>query len=148
MTLKASTGLRNALLVTGSLRDTMDLGFINIYAGTVPADADAALGGATLLCTISNNSTGTGLTLESAVAAAGVAEKTIAEVWSGVNAATGTASFFRYVAPADDGTLSTSQPRIQGSVGVSGAELNLSSTSLTSAATQTIDFFNLALPTL
>ncbi len=148
MTLKASTGLRNAMLVTGSLRATMSLGFIKIYAGAVPADADASIGAATLLCTISNNSSGTGLTLESAVAAAGVAEKTIAEVWSGVNGNTGTATFFRYVAPGDDGTLSTSQPRLQGSVGVSGAELNLSSVSLTSAATQTIDFFNIAQPTL
>lgn len=143
--LKVSTGLRNKLLDTGSLKATMNLGFIKIYAGTVPADADAAIGSATLLCTISNNSTGTGLTM-AAAAAAGVLTKTLAEVWSGTNAATGTAAFYRHVAPADDGTLSTTQARIQGEIATAGSDLNLTSTTLTATATQTIDNYSVALP--
>jgi hypothetical protein len=146
MTLKASTGLRNKILDTGSLKSTMALGFINIYAGTVPADADASIGSATLLCTISNNSTGTGLTLDTA--AAGVLPKTSSETWSGVNAASGTASFYRHVAVGDDGTASTTQARLQGSVATSGAELNLTSTALSSGATQNVDFYSINLPTL
>ncbi len=145
MTIKTSTGLRNALLDTGSLKSVMNLGFINIYSGAVPSDADAALGGAVLLTTISNNSTGTGLTMDAA-AAAGVITKAAGEVWSGVNGASGTASFYRHVAVADDGTLSTTQPRLQGTIATAGGDMNLSSTGLTSGATQTVDYYSVALP--
>lgn len=147
MALEASTGLRNQMLDTAALRDILDLGFIKIYAGTVPATADDALGGATLLVTISVSGGGTGLTFEAA-AVSGVIEKKSSETWSGTNAATGTATFYRHIAVGDDGTSSTTQARIQGLVATAGAELNLSDTSLVSAATQTIDFYSIALPTL
>lgn len=146
MTIKTSTGLRNKLLDTGSFKSVMALGFLKIYSGAVPADADAALGAATLLCTISVNSSGTGLSMDTS-AAAGVLVKAPADIWSGVNAATGTASFYRHVAVSDDGTLSTTQARVQGLVATAGADMNLSSVSLVSAATQTVDFYSLALPT-
>lgn len=69
--IKASTGLRKAMMDTAPLKDTMDLGFIKIYAGTMPADADAAVpGGATLLNTISVNSTGTGISFDTAAVGA------------------------------------------------------------------------------
>ncbi len=145
MTIKTSTGLRNAMLDSESLKDALHLGTLKIYAGTVPANADAALGGATLLCTVSNASGGTGLTMEAA-AVDGVLVKESSEVWSGVNAATGVATFYRFVAVGDDGTSSTTQARVQGTVGTAGADLNLSSTSLVSAATQTVDFYSIALP--
>ena len=146
MAFKFSTGFRNALMVTGSAKARLDAGFIKIYAGTVPATADAALGSATLLCTISDNSGAGGLTFEAA-AADGVMSKTAAQVWSGVNAASGTASFFRYVAAGDDGTLSTTQERVQGLVGFAGSDMNLSSTGLVATETQIIDYFALAFPT-
>ena len=148
MTVKASSGLRDKLAVTGSLKATMDLGFIRIYSGITPNTADDALGAAVLLCIVSNNSTATGLTFATTTASAGVAQKTLAEVWSGVNVVSGTAAFYRQVAVGDDGTLSTTQARIQGAVGVSGAELNLSSTALVGGATQAVDFYNVAIPTL
>lgn len=146
MAFQISTGLSNKLLDTGSLRTIMNLGFIKIYAGTPPADADAAIGSATLLTTISNNATATGLTL-AATAAARTIAKNGAETWSGVNAASGEAAFFRYVAPGDTGAASTTEPRIQGTVGVAGADMNLSSINLTSGATQALDFANFTLPT-
>lgn len=142
---KQSTGLRDYMLATGSFKAALDGGFIKLYAGTVPSSANDSLGGATLLCTISNNSTATGLTLE-AVPVGGVITKTIAEVWSGVNVASGTASFFRFVTAADDGTLSTTQRRWQGTVGVAGFDMNISDTALVSAAPQLIDYATFALP--
>ena len=153
MAYQISTGLRNILLgsaaaasaTSASLSTAMNLGFLMIYAGSVPASADAALGGATLLCQVSNASGATGLTLDAP--ASGVIPKNSSEVWSGVNVATGTAAFFRWVAAGDDGTLSTTQARIQGLVGTLGSDMNLSSVSLTSGATQTIDTFNWTLPT-
>lgn len=146
MSLKASTGLRNKLLDTGSLKSIFALGFIKIYSGAVPADADAATTG-TLLCTISNNSTGTGTNLAVA-AAAGVIQKLASETWSGVNATGGVASYYRHVAAGDTGALSTTEARLQGLVATVGSEMNLSSTTLTGGATQTLDFYSVQLPTL
>jgi hypothetical protein len=146
MAFKESTGIRNANLVTGSITSLLNGGFIKIYSGPSPATADAAITG-TLLCTISNNSTATGLTFETSASGGSVTKK-LAEVWSGVNAATGTAGYYRFVTPTDDGTLSTTQYRLQGDIATAGAELNLSSISLTAGATQTIDYFVYSRPTL
>jgi len=145
--MKASTGLRNHKLASGSVKSALDGGNIKIYAGGAPATADAALGGATLLCTVTVNSTGTGINFDTA-ASGGVLAKAPGEVWSGVNSATGTASFYRHVAAGDDGTESFTAPRIQGNISISGADMNLSSVTLTSGATQTVDFYSVAEPTL
>lgn len=145
--MKASTGLRNKMLDTGSFKSIMNLSFIKIYAGAVPADADAAVGGATLLCTVSVNSTGTGLTM-AAAAALGILEKNAAEIWSGVNGAGGVATFYRHVAAGDTGGASTTEARIQGTIGTAGADMNLTSTTLVNGATQTLDFYRVNLPTL
>lgn len=144
MALKSSTGLRNKLMDTGSLKSIFAGGLIKIYGGAAPADADAAATG-TLLCTISNNSTGAGINFDAA-AAGGVISKAAAETWSGNNVATGTATHYRHVAAADDGTLSTTQARIQGTISVVGADLNLSSVALVNAAPQAVDFYSVTLP--
>ena len=146
MTLHISTGARNKLLDTGSLKTIFAAGFIKIYTGTAPATADAAITGA-LLSTISISSGVSGINF-AAAASAGVLTKLGTETWSGLNAAGGTASYYRHVAPADDGTLSTTQARLQGDIATAGAELNLTSTTLSSGATQTIDFYSVQLPTL
>lgn len=67
-------------------------------------------------------------------------------IWSGVNGNSGTAGYFRLkgsVADADGS--STVLIRIQGTCGTSGADYNMSSTSLTSGATHTVDTFELTL---
>lgn len=51
MALKLSTGLRNYLLSTGSLRKAFEDGVIKIYTGSAPATADLAPTG-TLLCPV------------------------------------------------------------------------------------------------
>jgi hypothetical protein len=48
--------------------------------------------------------------------------------------------------PTDAGASSTTLPRIDGSVGVSGADLNISNTVLVVGRTYTIDTFVLTLP--
>lgn len=146
MTIKTSTGLRNKMLDTGSLKATLGTGFVKIYAGTEPATANDALTGTTLLTIISNNSTATGVTFE-AVAIAGVLSKTAAEVWSGLNAASGVATFYRHVASTDTGAVSTTEARIQGSCAVAGGDMNLTNTTLSSGATHTLDFYQVNLPT-
>lgn len=146
MTLKVSTGLRNAMLSTGSLVAGLGSPLIMVYGGTVPATADADVTG-TLLCIISLNSTGDPLGFDPATG--GTLPKAAAEVWSGTNVASGTATHFRIVDSAfpDDGTASTTQMRLQGTCGTAGADLNMSSVNLTAGATQTIDASNITLPT-
>ena len=101
MTVKISTGARNKVLDNGSWKALFAAGFLKIYTGAEPASPDDAVTG-TLLCTISISSGGTGVNFDTA-AAAGVLSKAPAEVWSGVNAATGTAAYFRHVAAGDTG---------------------------------------------
>lgn len=145
MAIKTSTGLRNAMLATGSAKAALDGGRINIYAGAAPASADDAIGGATLLCAITLNSTGTGIMFDTA-AVNGVLAKKPSETWSGAIAATGTAAWYRHVAAADDGTLSTTAPRLQGTVALIGADLNIDPNFI-SGQTKAIEHYVIALPT-
>lgn len=98
---------------------------LRIYSGSAPATANASLSGNTLLAELAMASTPFG-----AAAGTGTVTKTAAAIASDTSAdATGTATFFRIY--KSDGTTC----RIQGSVGTSGADLNLSSTSITSGGT-------------
>ena len=144
MALQVSTGLRTAMLGSNPLTTVLNLGKILIYTGTPPTTADAAPTG-TLLCTITNNSTATGITF--ATASAGTIAKNGSETWSGVNSSTGTAGYYRHVSSTDTGALSTTDCRLQGVVSTAGAEMNLSNTALTSGATQTVDYYVVSLPT-
>lgn len=144
---KFSTGLRNAILADVALRTKLSGCRLKIYAGAIPATADDSIGAATLLCTVTNDATATGLTFAS-TAADGTITKTVSEIWRGVNAASGTASFYRIEEASDTGALSTTLARIQGNIAVAGADLNLSSVTLTASASQTIDNYVVALPTL
>lgn len=77
--------------------------------------------------------------------ASGVISKT--GTWSGVAVATGTAGWFRLQGSATDaGSTSTTLLRLDGNISTSGANLNMSSTSITSGATSTIDQFDITMP--
>lgn len=78
--------------------------------------------------------------------ASGSMSKATADTWSGLVAATGVAGYFRIVRPDDDGTLSTTARRLQGNCSTSGAELNMSSTSLTVSTTHTVDAYTITQP--
>ena len=144
MAVKLSTGLGTALMGASGIDTALNLGFIKIYSGAVPAGANDSLGAATLLLTISNNSTGTGLTL--GTAAGGAISKTSGEVWSGVVVAGGTPSFYRFVAPGDTGGASTTEVRLQGTVATAGADLNMTNNPLVVSATETVTVYNLNIP--
>lgn len=143
MSLK-STGLANYIAVTGSLKAGLDSGFLMLFSGPVPATADAAIDGSSvLLCKISVGGDGTtGLTFDG-TATAGVLTKTASETWEGTNAATGTATFWRFCEAADAGTAaSTTAKRLQGTIGTSVAsEMVLVSAALTAGNNQTISLF-------
>ena len=147
MAFSVSTGLRNHMLAIGSFKLAMDLGYLRLYEGTVPASAEAAVSPTNLLCQITVDAGATRITWETP-AVNGIISKAAAETWQGVNSKDGTATFFRIVQPADTDGAVPAELRVQGLVGLVGAELNLSSVLLSLGATQTINHFNVALPTL
>lgn len=144
--MKRSTGLRNYMLVSGSLKGALDGKVIKIFSGTVPSTADAALNGDNvLLCTVSVNDTGTGVTIDS-TASAGQVSKSSSEVWSGTIATSGTATFFRMETAADDNSASTTAVRVQGTVATDGADMNLATTALVAGNLRQINYFVVSVP--
>ncbi|WP_447593523.1 hypothetical protein [Aquipseudomonas campi] len=145
MGMKISTALAKGVLDTGSFKGMLTGMRLKIYSGTEPATADAALGSAVLLCTITVDDAGDALSFE-ANAVQNVLEKNSSEVWRGTCGATGTASFCRLELSSDTGNSSSTEVRLQGDVGIAGRFLNISSTALTSGAPQAIESLAIALP--
>lgn len=88
--------------------------------------------------------------LKFGVPAAGVLPKHATQTWSGAAGASGTAGWFRFVGSvADSGVIDSteSQIRMDGAISTSGAQLNMSSTTITALATQTVTAFPVTLPT-
>ena len=84
-------------------------------------------------------------------ASAAVIAKLATQVWSGVNAGSGTAGWFRnYGSVADAGAIDSSALYIRedGAIATSGGELNMTSTALVAAATTTISAWDRTFPTL
>jgi len=94
----------------------------------------------------SNVKVGYGITngLFLALAASGAITKHASQTWSGVGIADGTAGWFRfYGAATDAGGISTTLPRLDGRIATSGAELNLSNTSIVVGAAQSVTSFSI-----
>lgn len=149
MTVRLSTGLANLLCGTSGFAAVFEKGILEIRSGTQPASADAAATG-TLLGTVTlasgeftPGSPTNGLTF--AEPAGGSVSKT--GTWSLVGVAAGTAGWFRLKANAlDNDALSTTLPRLDGSIAVSGGDMNLSNISIAIGAPTTIDSFTYTQP--
>lgn len=145
--LKTSTGFAAHLACTGSIKAAFDGGLIKVYSGSEPASADDDATG-TLLWTISVDGDGTGLTFDPTPIGRSIV-KPAAAAWQGATTA-GTAGYFRLVASGDDGLSSTTQKRVQGSVGsVAGVDMYMTDPVLVTnanPAAKTLVAFSLALP--
>jgi len=126
---------------------------MRIYSGPQPASADAAETG-TLLVEItigagafSAGSPTNGLNFDPATVAAGILSKSASETWQGTASATGTAGWFRIYGNAYVTGASTTAVRVDGQCNTSGAQLNMSSLSVTASGTVTVDSFSVTLPT-
>lgn len=120
--------------VTGALGTSPTL---RIYAGTAPTDADASLSSNTLLAELAMSPTPFNAATDgnpNAIAAA----NTISNDTAADN--TGTASFWRMY--KSDATTCV----IQGTVGTSGAELNLNSLSLVTGEIVSVSSFTFTMP--
>lgn len=132
MPVKTSTGLAAHLAVIGSLKSAFEGGLIRVYDGSPPASADDAVVG-NLLWTISVDGDGSGLTFDAAAVGRALV-KPDAATWGGATTA-GTPSYYRLVAAGDTGTSSTTQKRVQGTVGaVAGVDLYMTNPVLTTNA--------------
>jgi hypothetical protein len=110
----------------------------------VPIDVSSAVAAGTGSLGTATNVTTTqtadayGLLFEKyADVASGILELMAGMVPTGTGLATGTAVYGRLVSIDDDGTQSTTQPRIQGSVGVSNADILLTHTDITTGEPST-----------
>lgn len=147
--IRLSTGLRTNLAGTTGFASTFANGVIEIRTGTQPTSADSAASGTLLgLVTLASGpftpgSATNGLTF--AAAANGAVSKS--GTWSFVGIAQGTAGWFRFKGNGvDEGGASTSLPRLDGSIGSSGANLNLSNINIEIGAPTTIDSFTWTQP--
>ena len=140
----------------GSLQDLFKHGVLHIYSGTQPEDANAAEGAGTLRLIISdaggahNSTTGeNGLEFEDDPTG-GVLSKLASQEWSdeGINA--GTISWFRFyaqdVATGVDAGGPYTKIRFDGSIALSGAQLNVASLTVGVGIAFVINNFTLTVP--
>jgi hypothetical protein len=149
MALRLSTGLRNALLGTNCWKTLFTDGIMDIYSGTIPANADAIESG-TLLVSITVASgaftaDAAANGLEFTTPSSGAITKNT-DVWSGVGAATGEAGYYRFYDNGYHTGSSSTAIRFDGTCAVSGGDLNMSDLTVTSALTTTVDTFSITLP--
>jgi len=157
MTVRLSTGARtkmaNAFGVASGQGSAgmFNAGVIYIYSGPQPLTADTAVSG-TLLGIVTKDAgafafgaSTNGLVFDAP--AAGVISKAAADTWKFVGIAAGTAGWFRLMGNATDALgTSTTLPRLDGSIGTSGADLNLSNIAIVVGAPTTIDTFSYTIP--
>jgi len=103
-------------------------GKLRIYDGTQPATADTAVSTQTLLAELTMNATAFGAASAGVITANAITSDSSAD-------ATGTATWFRLL--KSDGTT----PLWDGSVGTSGANLNLNSVAIQSGAAVSVSSF-------
>lgn len=136
------------LAMSLGLADILRHGVLDIYSGSQPADADTAETGSKLVSITVGSATFTKGTatygLDFDAPAAGVIAKAAAETWSGVGLIAGTAGWFRFY--SNQYITGGSGINIDGAIGTSGAQLNMSNVSIAVGATQTIDTFQLTSP--
>lgn len=127
---KLSVARRNAAL--GNILANLNTGYLRIYDGSQPTDADTALGSQTLLAELRFSATAFAAASAGSSSANAITSDTAAD-------ATGTATFFRCF--ASDGTTVV----MDGSVGTSASNLILNTTSIVAGALVSISSFTVSM---
>lgn len=142
--MKLSLNLANALLA--ALRQSLADTVIKVYASpNVPADADAAATG-TLLGVFAVGGQ-IAITLDQPTG--NVLAKIPADQFVCIPSATGTATYFRMQRFATPDTANTDRfadPRLQGTIGKSGADMLLADPVFTNGVDKPLDYFEITLP--
>lgn len=117
-----------------------DGGLLRIYDGVQPTDANTALGAQTLLAELSLNADAFAASAASGSAGSKIVTAAANAITGDLSAnATGTASWFRVVKA--DGTSVV----FDGSVGTSGSDLNLATTSIVSGVEVDVTSFSITM---
>lgn len=137
MALKFSTGLRNQVLGTKSLAEALTNYVVRIYTSPIPSSPNDAVTG-TLLCQTSSISWGNPVdgTID------------ISSPVEGTNVAAGSAAYFRICATGDNGDADASKVRVQGTVGISGADMRVNSTNFAINADTKITSIAITIPAI
>ena len=115
------------------ISDQLDNGYIRIYDGTIPTNADTAIGAQVLLAELRFSATASGAAVAGVVTFSAITADTAAN-------ATGTASWFR--ALKADGTTVI----FDGTVGTATSDIVLNTTSIVSGAEVSISAFTYTQP--
>ena len=146
----ATPAITITVLKGGAWKDALRDGVIRIFSGSQPTSADSGETGTHLLeITLASGAFTPGAAangLNFGDSDLGVVGKAAGEVWSGAGLVNGTAGWFRYYSNARTTGASTSAVRFDGACATSGGQINMSSTSIVTGATTTIDAFNVTLP--
>lgn len=126
---KLSNAAANA--AADAIGNALNSGFLRIYSGTQPTDADTAIGAQVLLAELTLNADAF------AAAAAGVASANAITADASANA-TGTASWFRV-------TTSGGAAYFDGSVGTASADLILNSVAISAGASVSVTSFTVTI---
>lgn len=144
--MKISTYLARKMLA--ALRTELTEGFILVYKGAVPQDADAVVDASNLLAVFTTQANAA-ITLGEPVGnSIGKAAADTAYVCNNPVTA-GTATFFRFVTQADGGSAADAvngPARLQGTIGRSGADMILADPVFVLNTPKSLAYFNATLP--
>lgn len=151
MTVRVSTGLRNAMLGTSGLKTALANGVLRLYSGAQPASADSAASG-TLLAEITldggafaHGSPTNGLNMDTP--ADGAISKPSGDVWTGLGLVAGTTGWARFCGnPTDDAGASTTLSRIDYSVGKTTGDIHVSNINVEVGVPVGVDVATMSFP--
>jgi hypothetical protein len=132
MGIRITNAVATAMIDAG-IGDQSDTGYIRIYDGTIPTNADTAVGAQVLLAELRWNAAAFPSATNGVITAAAITADSSAN-------ATGTAAWFRSL--KSDGTTVL----CDGTVSTSGADMNLNTTSITSGANVSISSATFTMP--
>jgi hypothetical protein len=115
-------------------------GKLRVYSGAQPTDSNTAVGAQTLLGEFTMNATAFGASVASGTAPTRSAVATANAISNVTALATGTAAWFRML--KSDGTTAL----MDGTVGLSGCDLNLTDITLTAGETMSVSSFTVSNP--
>jgi hypothetical protein len=145
MAIRISSGMRTALAGTAGIKDILEGGVMDIYTGSQPTSADYVETGTKLVRLSSTSGSAVADGLKFGAAAAGVLGRT-SPAWTGPVLVSGVAGWARFYGTTGTSGTSSTTWRFDMSVGVAGADLNLSHTDLVLDSVLSISTFNITEP--
>lgn len=122
---QTSVAIRNLSLEAAAV--AIGGGVLRIYddSGSIPANPEDAIVGSQIICVVSLNATGAGISFETS-ASGGLIVKKTTETWRGIYIGNGNLLFYRYELLGDTQGADPTAIRFQGTIGLLNEDLNVS----------------------